>query len=414
MDGPSSSSSSSSPSFMALETVGHVVAALADAFAAGLECHADWLRRQREQNHYRTRGPTDGSAVGSGLYAARTSLETSRRRIEDVFGSGADVLGDEFVAGDAACRDILLCNLCRLRTCVAGLERDVGSGRRPLPLAELVCASEAVRASCLAALHKQYQRVVVGRLVPRALAPAPALSPPADDEESRAEGTDAGIEVEVEVKVEIEIEAETAKVEAIVTPETRLKASSRGSSNTIREPPSPPLTPTRVSGGEEQPELLEDNQSAVYARSVGSFDPRPHNSVFSVFCPEAMKYQVDVEKALPLEGTRCGCGYDWNAAGRGAGALVVRDGFRITPRFLGKSHCKGGLGCVLCTVSAPYIRVSEDLRDGLRDEGSIPQNIGLGSTGRTETFGSVDGLRMHINSSHTKWQLLHDRDLAGQ
>lgn len=57
----------------------------------------------------------------------------------------------------------------------------------------------------------------------------------------------------------------------------------------------------------------------------------------------------------------------------------------MTPRFLGKSHCEGGFGCVLCT-----------------------------SSGRTETYAKVEALRDHINASHTKWQMLHDRDLAGR
>lgn len=63
---------------MAQETVGHVVAALADSFAAGLECYASWRRRQRRRNNYFTRGAADTARDG-----IRASLATSKLRIEE-------------------------------------------------------------------------------------------------------------------------------------------------------------------------------------------------------------------------------------------------------------------------------------------------------------------------------------------
>jgi hypothetical protein len=72
-------------------------------------------------------------------------------------------------------------------------------------------------------------------------------------------------------------------------------------------------------------------------------------------------------------------------------SLLLKDGFRMTRRFLAKSHCEPrgqrpyGMryGCVLCT-----------------------------STGWTETHETAEHLRVHINASHIKWQMLHDRDLT--
>lgn len=191
---------------------------------------------------------------------------------------------------------------------------------------------------------------------------------------------------------------------------------------------------------------------------------RPKNSVFSIFCPNAMQLQVDVTKKIPTgnpsgkgkDSGRCRCGYRWpvvggmvkrseSPSGRSDPAnhgsavtsdgnrsidphmsnlslastttsasratnshhtlakddtiVLLKEGFRLTPRFLAKSHCdasalrpgamiddpsavKGGYGCVLCT-----------------------------SLGRAETFDDVEGLRVHINACHDKWQMLHDRDL---
>ncbi|KAI0457365.1 hypothetical protein F5B21DRAFT_512661 [Xylaria acuta] len=375
---------------MAQETVSHAIAALADSFAAGLECYAGWRQRQRRRNNYQTRRRT-ATGSGSPTCAASASLAISKLRIEEAFGNGADVLGDEFTSGDvpavvyygvladvggvvktlAACRDVLLENLGRLRECVEILERAVGTEDRPLPLSELVRVSEAVRVSSLAALHRQYQRIVVGRLAPRVSSPSsptPTLSPPSiDDRDVRG------------VFGEIEVEAAQTRGDRHSTgPET---CSCNHSDNNY-EPLSPPLTPTRVL--KVRPDYNDD--VSTYARSAAGFDSGPRNSVFSTFCPEAVKYQVDVEKALPAKGTRCRCGYDWNATccTKDKMVMTIKDGFQITPRFLGKSHCESGLGCVLCT-----------------------------SSGRTETFRSVEGLKAHINSSHTKWQLLHDRDLTG-
>jgi hypothetical protein len=128
-----------------------------------------------------------------------------------------------------------------------------------------------------------------------------------------------------------------------------------------------------------------------------------------------MALQVDLTRPLPgsksprgnstRSSKACKCGYKWKAP-----EMALKDGFRMTRRFLAKSHCdqqtlntldegvamassssssstepkkKPGYGCVLCT-----------------------------STGRAETYDTADDLRTHINAAHDKWQMLHDRDMT--
>lgn len=108
-----------------------------------------------------------------------------------------------------------------------------------------------------------------------------------------------------------------------------------------------------------------------------------------------MALQVDVTRPIPSR-RKCKCGYRWKLPELADAneALLLKDGFRITRRFLAKSHCEqdddgrdgtknGGYGCVLCT-----------------------------SSGRTETYETAEQLRVHINLAHTKWQMLHDRDMT--
>ncbi|KAI1737713.1 hypothetical protein F4680DRAFT_450674 [Xylaria scruposa] len=357
---------------MAQETVGNVVAALADLFAAGLECYSDWRQRQRQRNNYQTCETAD--TAGNGMCAVNASLAASKLRIEEAFSNGADVLGEEFISGDAACRDILLEDFWRLQECIEVLEIAVGIEHHPLPLSELIHVSEAVRVSSLAALHKQYQRIVVGRLAPQASSSqsTPTLSPPIDESVDDSDVKRISLEIEGEI-------AQTQGDTHSVSSETTCN-----NNNDNHELPSPPPTPAQVY--KEQPDR-DDDLLSTYSQSAASSDSRPRNSVFSSFCPEAVKYQVDVEKPLPAEETRCRCGYDWNATYCAAdkSIMTIKDGFQITSRFLGKSHCEDGLGCVLCT-----------------------------SSGETKSFDNVGDLKAHINSSHTKWQLLHDRDLTGR
>ncbi|KAJ9150449.1 hypothetical protein NKR23_g3847 [Pleurostoma richardsiae] len=155
----------------------------------------------------------------------------------------------------------------------------------------------------------------------------------------------------------------------------------------LSEPPSPPLTPQLMNNG------IESAYPAPYSK-VGAVTcgDRPINGVFSVFCPEALALQVDIKRQVPAR-RKCQCGYLWGAPELSGGmdSLLLKDGFRMTRRFLAKSHCEPrgqrpyGMryGCVLCT-----------------------------STGWTETHETAEHLRVHINASHIKWQMLHDRDLT--
>ncbi|KAH8156042.1 hypothetical protein CIB48_g12205 [Xylaria polymorpha] len=236
---------------------------------------------------------------------------------------GAEVLGGEFISGDAACRDVLLENLRHLQQCVEALETAVNVEDHPLPLSELIRVSESVRGSSLAALHKQYQRVAVGRLAPRALPPAaPTLSPPVESHDGQ------GIHLR-----EIKLATTRGAVDrrSARSPDT---CCSCNNSHANHEPPSPPPTPTLVR--RDHTDDGDDDASTYDSRSGASFDSRPCNSVFSVFCPEAVKYQVDVQKALPAKGARCRCGYDWNTTcpAKDRVGVGIKDGFQITSRFL--------------------------------------------------------------------------------
>ncbi|KAJ2893371.1 uncharacterized protein MKZ38_008734 [Zalerion maritima] len=158
----------------------------------------------------------------------------------------------------------------------------------------------------------------------------------------------------------------------------------------------------------------------------GALPLRPKNSVFRVFCPEALALQVDSTRALPAPESKCRqCTFNFpcaaapappapekpvmspkisaflqsaaaNSGRKGStssassetsaktGEMRLKEGFRLTGRFLAKSHCEGGkgYGCVLCT-----------------------------SSGWTDRYASAEELRDHLNERHTKWQMLHDADM---
>ncbi|KAI0006619.1 hypothetical protein F4779DRAFT_556725 [Xylariaceae sp. FL0662B] len=336
---------------MDLNTVHDVVAALVGTYAAGLECYTKWQRRKWQENHYRT--ATKGNLCRGNACALSTSLSVSGQRIREAFDGGADILGDGFIIGDETCRGTLQDNLECLQEHIYKLRKATRDGNGPLELYEVICISEAVRVSCLAALAKQYQRVAVGRLVPRDL--------PGSQQRSR---------LSVAISDENTVKAANDTIgDSHTTYHT-------ANSHLQSEPPSPPPTPKVIP---------DDLQSTYTSISASRYGPRPKNSVFSVFCPEAMKYQVNPLKTMPKR-KNCRCGYDWNGGhAEDKVAMMVKDGFHITPRFLGKSHCEGGFGCVLCT-----------------------------SSGKTEKYANAEDLKTHINATHTKWQMLHDRDLAGR
>ncbi|KAI1771235.1 hypothetical protein F4818DRAFT_216832 [Hypoxylon cercidicola] len=341
-------------------TVSSIVEALVATYTAGLEYYTKWQQRKWRENHYETR--TRAETYAGGADALSTSLKLSSRKIKEAFDGGADILGDGFATGDETCRETLQDGLECLQERIYALYKATRVENGSLELFEAVRVSESVRISCLAALADQYRRVAVGRLLPRVLSRSqqrrPKLSLTICEEDTVEQAND-------------DVDGEAPEDARIV------RASSSKSPYSQSEPPSPPLTPKLIS---------DDLQSTCTSATSGSgYGLRPKNSVFSMFCPEAMKYQVNPQKAMPKH-QNCRCGYDWNGAHtENKESLIVNDGFQITPRFLGKSHCEGGFGCVLCT-----------------------------SSGRTEIYVDVADLRDHINASHTKWQMLHDRDMAGR
>ncbi|KAH9892173.1 hypothetical protein F4778DRAFT_328103 [Xylariomycetidae sp. FL2044] len=389
---------------MDLFTVQDVVAALVGTYAAGLEYYSNWQQRRWRQDSYQK---PDGYNVQSmGCCALSTSLKTSGYKISLAYDGGAEILGEGFAVGDEECRDTLRYQLDRLQDSIVSLQRAIRAGDQPLGLANLIRVSETVRTDSLTALAKLYHQVAVGRLVPRDLPGSQrrsrlTISIPEEIRELPNDDDDDDDETVEEASADDRTTIAGLDGESRATTTT----TSANKSPFHSEPPSPPLTPNTI------PDDVQSNYTTSTTSGGGGGGPRPTNSVFSVFCPEAMKYQVNLRKPLPPppppsssissssnsgQQTRCRCGYDWNGLplllrtedgqGKAPMLLLLKDGFQITARFLGKSHCEaGGFGCVLCT-----------------------------SSGRTETYEGLADLRHHINTAHTKWQFLHDRDLSGR
>ncbi|KAL7620566.1 hypothetical protein AAE478_009561 [Parahypoxylon ruwenzoriense] len=340
-------------------TVGGAVEALVSTYAVGLECYTKWQRQKSQENHYHM--PSKDNTYSGNSSALSTSLSFSGRKIREAFDGGVDILGDRFAIGDETCRKILQANLEYLQERIYALRKATRADNGPFEAFEAMRVSESVRVSCLAALANQYKRVAVGLLVPRVLPGSqrqPRLSATILEEDPVKPTDDNGDDVGAEDKQQMNDH----------TPNSSKPPHMQS------EPPSPPPTP----------KLIPNDLPLTCTSITSSSSPRPKNGVFSLFCSEAMRYQVNPRETVP-EHCRCRCGYDWDGAhAKDKAALVVKEGFQITPRFLGKSHCEGGFGCVLCT-----------------------------SSGRTETYASIGDLRDHINASHSKWQLLHDQDMTG-
>ncbi|OTB02945.1 hypothetical protein M426DRAFT_12982 [Hypoxylon sp. CI-4A] len=331
---------------MDIKTVGDVIDAIVATYLAGLEHYTNWQRRKRQENHYKTH--SKGSICGGNACALSVSLSVSSYKIKEVFENGTNIFGDGFANGDDICRESLHSDLRRLRECMHNLEEAIQIENKSLGIFEVVRISELVRVSCLAALAGQYKRIAVGRLVPHNL-PAPQSQ-------------------------------QQSRPNIIVSEEDTIKLTDYGDGELpyLRSKPlSPPPTPKQI----------PDDLQSTYTSTTSGFNNRPKKSIFSMFCPGALKYQVDPRKPIPRR-RNCRCGYEWNGAHtENKTAAMVKEGFHMTARFLGKSHREGGFGCVLCASS--------------------------GKT-ETETYVSVESLRDHINTCHTKWQMLHDRDMASQ
>jgi hypothetical protein len=246
------------------------------------------------------------------------------------------------------------------------LQRVASLSNGPLDLADLLQSSEAARVACVHALTEQYQRIAKGRPLPKEL--------PVPKPRSRQDGQ---LRREALRRPTYEDNDNDDKITIAMT------IGSAGPLVFQSEPPSPPPTPKMAIPDDAQSTWAPSEVAVGLSSSNNAI--RPENSVFSIFCPEAMSLQVDVKKPL-AESRKCKCGYKWKPvlSGDKKDAILLKEGFRMTLRFLAKSHCdKDAFGCVLCT-----------------------------SSGRTETYDSDELLREHINASHTKWQMLHDRDMT--
>lgn len=269
---------------MHLDTVSGVVEALLATYTAGLEYYTKWQQRNWRDNHYET--SNKGKTYVGSADALSTSLRFSSRKIKETFDSGADILGDGFIIGDESCREALQAGLECLQECIYALYKATRAKGRPLELFEVIRVSESVRVSCLATLADQYRQVAVGRLLPRVLSRSqqrrPRLSLIISEEDTVKDANDGIVDNEA---------IEDAQI---------VRASSSKSPFLQSEPPSPPLTP----------KLPDDLQSTCTSAASGSgYGLRPKNSVFSMFCPEAMKYQVNLQKAMPKR-RNCKCGYE--------------------------------------------------------------------------------------------------------
>ncbi|KAK8064371.1 hypothetical protein PG994_007009 [Apiospora phragmitis] len=323
---------------MELDTVGGLVTALVSTYDAGFECYTIWQRKKWQANHYQ--GHARGRVSDGGSCGLSTSLMTSGSRVRQVYDSGVDVLGDAFFTGDSKkeithphlflnislpgylanchmkteqCRGALQASLELLQAHVEALHSaTTRRDNAPLGLFEMIRASETVRIACLRALAEQYQRAAVGRLVPRELPirpppsrrPSSAVSASVEAETGRdlspelsvygrgAEGSigrgtgrgGGGRQGEEDEEDEGSDGGEGNGEDDCVNSRAPRQIARSSKSPFQSEPPSPPPTPKKM--------IPDDLQSTC----TSEFGPRPRASVF---CPEAVKYQVDLQKSMP-------------------------------------------------------------------------------------------------------------------
>ncbi|KAK3385391.1 hypothetical protein B0H63DRAFT_449449 [Podospora didyma] len=367
---------------MDMARVDALVDGFAQAFEAGLDFYSQWKKRVESENHYQRK--ENAASIATTKDALSTSLDMSNHRIRATYQVGFALIGPDYSAGDDECRQCLGAHLAQLKERIEGLRQAIDSKqRRFISLNDIFVVSEAARIKCVTALADQYRRLAAGRAVPQEMpiprpgrrsismprqeSPAPPFPPvrvlPARDDFDR---------------------------------QTAVWSTNSDPPVFQSEPPSPPLTP-KVAPDDVESCYGGPSEAATRRQTL-----RPKNSVFSIFCPEAMALQVDPNRAIPTSSKKCGCGFKWRVPElpEAMEYMTVKDGFRMTRRFLAKSHCdkstdegvaigpsadqpSPGYGCVLCT-----------------------------STGRTETYETAENLQAHINAAHNKWQMIHDKDMT--
>ncbi|KAF9869381.1 hypothetical protein CkaCkLH20_13150 [Colletotrichum karsti] len=354
-------------------TVVGCVAALTDLFAEGAGHYTAWKRKRSRQNHYRRSGPPGQKAVVT--CALSTSLDAAETQIKEAYDIAFSIIGSDFSMGDGTCRDLLCNQLFNLQSRVSHLRRatDASCLTATLNISDLLQTSESIRIASVKALSDLYSRVASGLDVPKDL-PVPKPRSRQSGLLSRRSGsfTDRSQD-----SIDDDDDGRTTTVLTIRTDQPRFQS----------EPPSPPPTPP------DSKPTASDSASVVAPSAWASSEADgsggttalcPKVSVFSMFCPEAMVLQVDLSKPVPKE-KRCICGYRWKPTlPEKQDFILLKDGFRMSSRFLAKSHSdKDAFGCILCV-----------------------------SSGKTETYDSPQSLCAHINASHTKWQMLHERDIS--
>ncbi len=377
-----------------------------------MDLYNRWKEKQLRQNNYQRPGSAASATVKC---AVGTSLDVSSHRIRATHQVAFAIIGLDFSSGDGlcilvcssppykskitndpsfpplsssrwlispteTCRECLSASLVLLGQTVDLLRKAILSNKRHiLDLSRVFMTSEAVRIRCISALADQYRRFSLGRAIPQELPipnPRPKLQiyePPSEPPLSPVVSTPLGDDPDAQTII----------------------WSASSVAGFPSEPPSPPLTP-KTSSDDRSRQIhgpLELESEAARG---------PVNGVFSIFCPVAMALQVDL-KRVPLGPRKsCECGFRWciPELSEGIESIRLKEGFRLTRRFLAKSHCSQRLG-----------------NDSSSSPDTQPSSHGYGcvlctSTGRTETYSSVENLRVHIDATHNKWQMLHDPDMT--
>ncbi|KAJ9129434.1 hypothetical protein NKR19_g10375, partial [Coniochaeta hoffmannii] len=258
--------------------VASLVDGLTSTYEAAFNFYIRWKQKQEQENHYKRHPGKISPAVGKCSLSA--SLDMSSHRIESTYQVGFAIIGPEFSVGDAICRDSLWANLTRLHERVNLLRLAILSAHRePLELRELLQISESTRHNCINALAQQYKRLASGRLVPQDL-PIPSLRPSLPQAGHLSHHPTQAIASHKPAQP-VDFDRQTAI----------WSTTTSGPPTFQSEPPSPPPTP-----------LPPDTQSlAPSTLNPPGMTPRlrPNNSVFSIFCPEAMALQVDPTRPVP-------------------------------------------------------------------------------------------------------------------
>ncbi|KAJ0306366.1 hypothetical protein COL516b_004825 [Colletotrichum fioriniae] len=333
---------------MEATTVDEAVSSLKELYAEGTEHYTHWKRKRTLGNHYCRKSSETGIRRDVITCALSISLELARNQIEETHDIATVLIGTDFSTGD-----------------------------------NIIQTSESVRIASVQALAALYHRLAAGRPdIPEHLPiPKPrsrhtrpisqySSSSPVDNHGSVFEDED-GEDKEDE---EEEEDDDMSMTMTISTDQAPFQS----------EPPSPPPTPpTPKAIASDAVSIFAPSEAETTSTTASAF-LRPKVSVFSMFCPEAMTLQVDLSKPIPDAPKRCKCGYRWNPLLPGnKDYIVLKDGFRMSSRFLAKSHSdRNVFACCLC----------------------VP-------TGTTDNYESADALRAHINLYHRKWQILHDRDI---